>query len=88
MDLPMSSILPAQLIIEGSWQNNKPGIAACCDKVLLSRLPYFLPVVFDLGICSEWPLIAVFFFTFAGYTEIEWLYNWGQSTFRPTAVPL
>lgn len=85
MDLPMSSILPAQLIIEGSWQNNKPGIAACCDRVLLSRLPYFPPVV-DLGICSEWPFIAVFFFNFVGYEEVRILYNQGQRTFRPAAV--
>lgn len=48
MDLPMSSILPAQLIVEGFWQHNEPGIAACCGRVLLSRLPYFLPVVVDL----------------------------------------
>lgn len=47
MDLLMSSILPAQLIIEGFWQH-KPGIAACCGRVLLSRLPYFPPVVVDL----------------------------------------
>lgn len=32
LDLPMSSILPAQLIIEGLWQHNKLGIAACCGS--------------------------------------------------------
>lgn len=80
MDLPMSSILPAQLIIEGRWQHNKPETAACCGRVLLSRLPYFLPVVVDLVYLFWMATYCYFFFTLADYEEMELLNNWGQRT--------
>lgn len=84
MDLPMSSILPIQLITERFWQHNKPGIAACCGRVRFFRLPYFLLVVVDL-VYLFWMAIycCVFFFIFAVYEKMEWFCNWGATHLGP-----